>query len=364
MTEKQGTTTGDMRVQVAARLESSLDRGALLRELSLLAGEPGFEESADLWARALYERDPNFFERFLLQHLSAREAGVIQELLPRIEADGHDQLFRSLYARVTRPEAWNAELLALAGSDEPDDSLLAALLRRRLSGYWFMLSAETALALYRRNPTLFGDFVAESVSTGLETSAEAYSELLEEAKRQGDDDFYWRIFRQVAGPADWTRAARQLLAALVPADAILEDLRRRHPTYVHDLDAGVLAELLEKYGRAVLPYIEENADWISRKGAPRLLAAARSLGDEALYWRVFFRVGNARQWNEALLELAEQPLSENDWAMALQKRTPPADATGRWSLAPDTALALYRRDAALARPLIERWTSEVSLTAL
>ncbi len=121
-------------------------------------------------------------------------------------------------------------------------------MRRRPSGYWFELDAETALALYRRNPTVFGDFVADLVQGGPETSEDAYAELLEEAQQRGDDDFYWRIFRQVAGPDEWTQAARQLLAAHVPPEAILPELRRRHPAYVHDLDAAVLAELLERYG--------------------------------------------------------------------------------------------------------------------
>jgi hypothetical protein len=352
---------GAMRPRIARLLEAALDRGTLLRELTLLSAEPGFQECADLWGPALYERDSNFFERFLLRHLSVREAPVIQALLPRIEADGNDELFHSLYARVTRPEAWNADLLALAGSPEPDERVLSALARRRLTGYWFRLDGDTALAIYRRNPALFGDFVAGSVNAEVQSSAEAYSELLEEASRHGDENFYWRLFRQVAGPDEWVRAVRQLLVSTVPPDAILGELRRRHPEYVHDLDAAVLAELVEKYGGVVLPYIEENADWISRKGAAHLLAAAERLGDEALYWRIFFRVGNARQWNESLLELAKQPLAAGDWAVALRLRTPPADATGRWTLAPETALALYHRDAALARPMIEQWTRDVSV---
>jgi hypothetical protein len=346
---------------MARLMEAALDRGTLLRELTLLSTEPGFQECADLWAPALYTRDSNFFERFLLRHLSAREAPVIQSLLPRIEADGNDELFRSLYARVTRPAAWSADLLALSGSPEPDERVLAAVARRRLTGYWFRLDGETALALYRRNPALFGDFVADSVNAEAQSSAEDYSELLQEASRHGDENFYWRLFRQVAGPGEWVHAVRQLLASAVPADAVLGELRRRHPVYVHDLDAAVLAELVEKYGGVVLPYIEENADWISRKGAAQLLAAAERLGDEALYWRIFFRVGNARQWNESLLELARQPLAAGDWAVALRLRTPPADATGRWSLASETALALYHRDAALARPMIEQWTRDVSV---
>ena len=360
MTETHGAAL-DMRARVRALLESDLDRGALLRELSELVDERGFDACADLWGPALYQRDPDFYQRFLLRHLGPREADAIRELLPRAEADGRDELFHGLYARVTRPEAWNTELLALARSAEPDERVLAAVLRRRLSGYWFILDGEAALALYRRNPSLFGDFVAGSVRSGVAESDGTYSELLDEAKGRGDDEFYWRVFRQVADPFDWDRAARQLLEKQVPAEAILAELRRRHPVYARDLDAAVMADLLEKYGRAVLPYIEENADWISRKGAVQLLAAAERLGDEALYWRVFFRVGNSRAWNAALLKLAEQPLETDDWVTALRLRTPPANVTSHWSLGQETALALYRRDAEHGRPLIERWIDDVSV---
>ncbi|MGO8951532.1 MAG: hypothetical protein ACLQUY_28530 [Ktedonobacterales bacterium] len=361
MSETQGTTTVDIRERVGALLQSGLDRGALLRELGALAREPGFDDCANLWAPALYERDSDFFERFLLRHLSGRQAATIRALLPRIEADTRDDLFRRLYARITRPEAWNADLLALAASSEPDEWVLAAVERRRLTGYWFVLDGETALALYRRNPALFGDFVANSTRTGPQTSEGTYDEVLAEAERRGDTGFFWQVFRQVAGPDEWEQAVRQLLTAPVPSDAIMEELRRRHPVFAHDLNSAVLAELLAMYGAAVLPYIEENANWISRRGAPRLLATAERLGDEELYWRVFFRVGNARDWNAALIQLARQPLAASDWAAALRLRMPPAGVAPLWGLAPAGALALYRRDAALARPLIEDRLADASL---
>ncbi len=106
MTEGERINAKNMRRRVSGLLVADLDRGSLLKELSILAAESAFEDCADLWAPALYERDANFFERFLLRHLSAREAVVIRSLLPRIEADGHDELFHDLYGRVISPEEW------------------------------------------------------------------------------------------------------------------------------------------------------------------------------------------------------------------------------------------------------------------
>src|SRR6185312_12646457 len=108
---------GEIRARVTALLaDGQMERGALLRALSALSGEPGFEECAQVWAPALYARDAAFFETFLLRRLGGRQAEVIGRLLPQIEADGYDALFTGLYAKIAQPEAWNSELLALAGS--------------------------------------------------------------------------------------------------------------------------------------------------------------------------------------------------------------------------------------------------------
>ena len=93
MTETHGAAL-DMRARVRALLESDLDRGALLLELSELVDERGLINAcADLWGPALYQRDPDFFQRFLLRRLGPREADAIRALLPRAEADGRDELF-------------------------------------------------------------------------------------------------------------------------------------------------------------------------------------------------------------------------------------------------------------------------------
>jgi hypothetical protein len=355
-----------MRARVMALLaDTTMERGALLRALSALSGEPGFEECAEVWAPALYARDAAFFETFLLRHLGGQQAEVIGRLLPQIEADshqadGHDTLFTGLYAKIAQPEEWNAELLALAGSPAPDEAVARAVARRRVSAQWFALAPEAALALYQRNPALFRDFVAEYVrGGGTGTDARDYTALLEAARNQGDDALYWRLFRQTAGALEWERAIKDLLRNPPPASEIEAALRERQPETASVLDAGVIAELLGRYGAAVLPFVEQQVTWVGRRGTPKLLEAAKKLGDEALYWRIVFRAGDAGQWNKELRALAGQTQTDEALAVALGLRTPPPRYLGRWHVEAGVGTALYRRSPGVAAPFLSQWLNRV-----
>ena len=62
-------TDSDLREQLDRLLQSSLDRGTLRRELETLARDRAFRDLAPIWAPALYARDAQFFETFLLRYL-------------------------------------------------------------------------------------------------------------------------------------------------------------------------------------------------------------------------------------------------------------------------------------------------------
>jgi hypothetical protein len=357
MSDIPAAATGDPRARITALLAAERDRGALLRALETLAREPEFADCADLWAPALYERDAYFFETFLLRHLHDDHAATIRALLARAEADGNDTLFAGLYRKVTEEEDWNAELLALARSPSPDDAVAAAVRRRDMSRLSYSLSEETALALYRRGPAQFRDFVREHVHEDGD-SEDNFAQLRAEVRRQGDDDLFWALFRALADTDDWEKALGELLHQDVPAGAIVAELRKREIDSTWGLDASVLARFVDKYGAAVLPYIEEHLDWIDKDSGARLLPAVQRLGDEALYWRVFFRAGDSKEWNKALRDLLAQPLTDEALARALDRRTPPTEGRGAWHVAADVALALYERHAAVARLFLERTIDE------
>src|SRR5262245_16209240 len=105
-----------VRAQVLTTLQVTRPREQILQEMESLSREPGFGDCANLWAPALYNRDAHFFAPFLLDHLSRDQESVIRSLLPQLEADGDDGLFRRLYRRIIDEANWNQDLSALTTS--------------------------------------------------------------------------------------------------------------------------------------------------------------------------------------------------------------------------------------------------------
>jgi hypothetical protein len=353
----QFASGGLMALELPQRIQAALatyqDRGALLREMEALAQAPGFSEYASQWAPALYERDPLFFEPFLTNHLSSAQVEVIGSLLARAEAAGQDTFFTALYRKTAREDTWNKELAELAESPLPDDTVVQMVLRRQADS-WLSLTDKTATALYRRDPARLGAFVREHAQQSWRQK-EGYKQLREAARQRGDDDLYWALFRELADEHEWQAEARRLLASDTPPERIHDELTKRHPEHLWNVDTGVIAGIVEKYGRAALPYVQEHLTWIARRAAPKLLSRIKKLGDEDLYWPIFFKAGDSKQWNEALRELLAQPLGAEELAAQLPLRTPPVRRWGGWALEEDVALAFYRRDPQRFAPFLERF---------
>jgi|SRR5579859_5499334 len=349
---------GDLRLRLEQALGSNLDRGALLREMETLAQETAFSTHADLWAPTLYQRDASFFEAFLLKRLDNSHEKVIRVLFPLAEAAGQHTLFTGLYRKIARQDAWNAELLALAQSAQTDEHLWQAVQCREMDRSWFSLEEKVALALYRRNPERFTAFVRKHVHRGWGQGRETFRRLRAAVKQQGDDEFSWALFRELAEPLEWERSVARLLLEQVPASAVVEELRKRHSAHLWEANTSILGGFVEEYGLAVLPYIEENLGWIARRGADRLLSAAEKLGDENLYWRIFFKAGDSIKWNNALREVLKRSLSDEALFLEVQRRTPPAQGWYGWRLEKDVALQFYRRSPDVFRPFLEHFLYE------
>ena len=357
-----GLATLQLPQRIQAALATDQDRGALLREMEALSDTSGFASYAPQWAPALYERDPLFFEPFLTNHLSGDQTEVIKSLLARAEEAGQDAFFTALYRKTASEDAWNAELLELAGSALPDDVVVAKILRRQ-PDRWDSLTDKTATAVYQRAPARLGAFVREHAQRDWQEK-ETYKGLREAARQRGDDDLYWALFRELADEREWQAEARRLLASDTPPERIHDELTKRHPDHLWGVDTAIIADFVEKYGRAALPYVQEHLIWVTRHAAPKLLARIKKLGDEELYWPIFFKAGDSKQWNEALRELLAQPLDNDALAAMLPQRTPPPRRWGGWSLEQDVALAFYRRDPQRFAPFLERFASDSYAEAL
>jgi hypothetical protein len=353
-----GTAALQLPQLIQAAFAADLDRGALLHEMEALAQKPQFEEYADMWAPALYERDPLFFEPFLTGHLGGEQGDVVKGLLARAEAAGQDSFFTALYRKISQQDSWNVELAELATAPLPDEIVVQAVLRRKPDG-WFTLTERTAAALYRRAPARLGTFVREHVQRGWSREKRTYKQLREEVRKRGDDDLYWALFRELADEHEWQAEMRRLLASHTPPDRVVAELTKRHPEQLWNVDTSIIADFVEQYGRAVLPYVQQRLDWVARRAAPKLLARIKKLGDDTLYWPIFFKAGNANEWNASLREQLARPLDVAAFSAALRMRTPPPPAN-RWSawwLDPDVALALYRRNGQRFAPFLERFVA-------
>ena len=352
--------TGALQQQLDQALARHGDRGALLRELSELAEQAAFRDLAATWAPELYARDATFFENFLVRHLDAPpHDAIIEELLRRAEADGCDSLFQGLYRKIAQEDRWDADLRALASSNMPDEAVLRAVRRRLFRGIWFGLEETTALALYRRNPALFGPLIAQHVRRRWFGwgRGKHFARLRGEALARGDEELALAVFRAVADEAMWATEVKRLLATDLPPEQLVAALRRRHPTSVWQFDARVLADVVQRCGAAAIPYLEQDVlRWI-RGDTRRLLDAVRNTGDEPAYWRLFLRVADPARWNAELRSLLQAPLDDAALVAALQPRIPTARDSW-WQLEDDVALALYRRHPAAARPLLERLVRE------
>lgn len=338
-----------------------IDRAALLRELEKLARRQPteFRALAGVWAFALYERDPGFFESFLVRNLDRAEAHVIEALLPRIEAAGQDSLFKSLYRKIADEDEWDHTIRLLAASKDSDENVLRAIERYDAQS-WFDFSEETALALYRRSADHFRDYLKTNLRR--RWSSHGFRKLREMARANGDEDFFGHLFREFADNTETHTELKRLLGQDIPAEDVGAEIEKRLPSQHWQFAGHILLDFLKKYGMAVWPQVKPYLSTLAHQRSKEILPAIKRLNDETLYWQVFFQSGDVPAWNQILSELVKRrPLSDNELALELQYLTPDGDGNSRWQrwrLTPDIALALYRCQPTLTRPFLERFLDD------
>src|SRR5262249_35490238 len=125
-------SNASVRVEVERLLASDLSDDELKRNLDILATSDAeaFRAAADLWVLPLYERSPYVFGTFIVEHLTAKQASVIETLLPKLEADNQDTFFTQFYALVANPERWRADVLQILETSKPKE-MLNAIKRRQ-----------------------------------------------------------------------------------------------------------------------------------------------------------------------------------------------------------------------------------------
>jgi hypothetical protein len=347
----------DVRQNVERLLGLGLENDALLSQLEPLAKDPEFAASADLWAADLYGRDPRYFAPFLARYLTADQASVIAELLPRIEADGQDDLFVALYKLAVKENGWNADLRAKVDAGLSDEALAHAVEVRGVVPAQFALAEDLAAALYARVPAAFARVLLPHVLPGRDWEANRdrdYAALRQAARARGDDAVYWRLFRAFATADEWKVDLMRLAQQAVPPERIVAELEQRRLNDPLRMDPATLVVFLDQYGAALAPFIDANLDWFGRLDTALLLEAIERTGDAALFRRVFFRYADNAAWKARVRALIQQEGDPAALAEALARWQPPTQQLARraWRLDPDLALTLYQRDAPRFREFI------------
>lgn len=346
-------------------LALNIDRAVLLRELAAIAGRQPVEFStqAPIWAPVLYERGPEFFGAFLARYLGPQQEYVIRELLPRIEQDGRDKLYRDLYARYINDEEWKAEIHDLIGLTSSDEALLKALNLRDVGG--LILNEKDAIALYQRNADLFRPFIKAHTGRAWrswrrwwDSDANRFKRLYELAQKRGDQDLSAHLLVENTDKRDHKHEIEALLNKPIAQDEIVPALTRLEVT-----DTDVLIRFIEVYGAVVLPYLWKHLSWLANP--KKLLKAVDDLNDESLYWQTFFRLNLVKEWNEVLFRLAREAVDENEFFGDLAPMTPGGDVTGwqrgRWQVHTSVAKEMYPRFGAKVRPFLESFLAEPDL---
>ena len=360
------------REEMQAMIQSDATDAEVLKYMQQFANGLWLEvlsDTVDVWVPGLYERNPRFFEHFLLRWVQEvafrrrRRSGgddiPLPNLLARFEADGNITLFRELYPFIVSGErAWNEDLHTLARSSMSNAQLQTLLERRDVSMRW--LNDTVATLLYQRDPPRFRDFVLKHLN--IRYQWQSTYPLLLQAIQQQDDTFYWNIFRQTASEDEWTEAINTLLQQPVPAERIDAELQQRHLDTFWELPAEPLIALLQHYGSAVVPYIERHLWLVEPQKKYKLMQTLKQVCAVEDYWRIFHLGGG--QWHDLLDELRDllaRPLSDDALLLALEHRMPPdipsyADAFNEWyqDKTAEVWLALYQRNPSRFTPLLRR----------
>ena len=349
----------EVRNHVEALLRAGLDQNTLAQELDTLSKDPDFGGTADVWAPELYQRDPRFFAPFLVRNLTAVQGEAIRALLPRIEADGQTDLFLALYRVVVDENNWNAELSALATATESDAAVARAVQLRGDVPVGFALNEDAAVALYRRIPALFIALLLPHVLPGYDwqnSRARDYHELRQTARANSDDGVYWQLFRIFADTSEWKIEMSRLAQQPIPPEAIVAELNKRRLAQPMNMDPDLLVTFLDRYGAALVPFVDANLDWFGRLNASTLLESIERMGDVGLFRRVFFRFGNAQTWNKRIRALVASTPADAELVAALQRWLPPTMQLQPrdWWLDADVALGLYQRNASAFRDFVLR----------
>ena len=250
--------------QIQALIDSTLDDGELLRELTALDAEDwAFGRAVSSWGPRLYERNRVVFLPLIERHAgpwALRGAKKLDVWMEAADANGDVRLYRSLFEAsllekgdwAKAGQVWVTKLKS-AFVAAPDRAARRGALESH--DLRFELSDEDALDLYRIDPVLTAEFLVKRLSRERWYDI-VYEKTAEAARSAGDDDFYFELYRRTFRSETWRKDAARLCEQIADPERLVAELELRdlsHPEGgLEPQDFTMLARLR---GRDVVPYL-------------------------------------------------------------------------------------------------------------
>jgi hypothetical protein len=298
-----------------------------------LQRDPALSELTPFWGPLLYQRNRTVFRPFIASHFStwAITSGRVRHLNWSDDAPALDAWLAA--ARKARDTAMVRRLLPwkYAGERWGIDTArwLRALLadftaadnpaarRQVLDEYvsYVHLNEDTALALYLGDRQA-RDFILRRLPSFWDTKKEPRAmwwRLGKAVQAEGDEDFYFKLYRSLTAQDVWTRDVLQLAGTTADAATLNDELERRHlEGWRLELDETVL-ELLRLRGREIMPYVRSKLSdliggWRDYKGdkTKRYAELAAQNGWWDLWAAAIRCTGRAELFNSAVSELLRE----------------------------------------------------------
>ena len=219
------------------------------------------------WVKYAYDHAPAYFEKFLKYNL--KDKAIIRVVLPLAKDRGQLDLYQHLYGRLATAKEWHQAITDILSQAKSPGEIVYELDWIDIPDNTIRLSDELAVQLYRKHPLMFQEFIRRHAGV---TNARSFDyPLLKEAMTARDDDSWWAIFREVATVRLWEESLQDLLNQDIAPEQIAEELEKRHPAKIKP-PTTALRPFLDRYGEAVLPYLEKRIKMLTEKRLKQLLS--------------------------------------------------------------------------------------------
>ncbi|HEU5283906.1 MAG TPA: hypothetical protein VFU53_08835 [Burkholderiales bacterium] len=258
---------------------------------------------------------------------------------------------------------WAAELAARYAAASTPEARAAVLGALDLP---YTLDEDTALALYGIQPALSSEFIQRHLPRGrrADDARLPWNRLMGQALGRADDALHFALYRMQAPPEEWARDTAELARRVSDAQALCDELERRHPQrWRPDIGPRLHALALER-GQHMLPYLERHAAevWSPRRrsGYEEMLELAQRRGWWVLWATLLVACAPPAQYDREVMTVVRDTRSDEAeirqrllvlagvWAPLHAGRAPQRKPAAR-VLKEDTLLALYERFAHLLR---------------